>query len=264
MKRKIRPHPLSERAQTIKSLRERNVDLALELAKSPATELDPLIQLEVAILLAISGEHQALATFIEGSDAPRSHWFADLFNAGVRRFLDVYDDVHTAQLFGFLHTHFDEDEDVIINLASALKESGEVTKALALYEKYLSKYKKSGDFVYGYGNALRRAGRHDEAIEIYEQAQDCKDAAKVSILNNLALSLSDLKDYEEAVRAIEIAVRLDPLDEIVRGNYGVFLAKLKKYELALIELETAIEMGNRVGEVKRLVRRLRSRLGESA
>jgi len=90
-----------------------------------------------------------------------------------------------------------------------------------------------------YGEALRCAGRLDEAIEHYRQAIEI-DPLYVEARNNLGCVLRNKGLVTEAVAEFEAALQVKPDDAMVRNNYGVALAVMRRYDEAIEQFSRAL------------------------
>jgi tetratricopeptide (TPR) repeat protein/Mn-dependent DtxR family transcriptional regulator len=77
----------------------------------------------------------------------------------------------------------------------------------------------------------------DEALELYPDS--------TGLLNNRAISLSNLGRYDEAFEAIEQAIELDPLDANLYDSYGEVLMISKNYKGAIEKFTQALEANPR-------------------
>ena len=145
-----------------------------------------------------------------------------------------------------------------IYIPNELKQVVEITQEF--YEKYYSRrmsdYEKflylaaetlspeqHDRFMEGY--QLRKDGRYDEAIHIFEQAIEENPAFYLGWYN-LALAYDDLKDFSRAKQAYEKAAELEPQqpmrDASFYNSYGFFLYRNKKYKEAIAQLKKAIKI----------------------
>jgi tetratricopeptide (TPR) repeat protein len=83
--------------------------------------------------------------------------------------------------------------------------------------------------------------RYEEALAALEQAIRL-DPNLARAYNGKGIALGNLKRYEEALAAYEQAIRLDPTDPLAYYNKGIALHNLKRYEEALAALEQAIRL----------------------
>jgi len=77
----------------------------------------------------------------------------------------------------------------------------------------------------------------DEALELYPDS--------TGLLNNRAISLSNLGRYDEAFETIEHAIELDPLDANLYDSYGEVLMISKNYKGAIEKFTQALESNPR-------------------
>ena len=97
---------------------------------------------------------------------------------------------------------------------------------------------------YNLGNALRDAGKLDEAAASYRQAialrPDLPDA-----YTNLGLTLEARDRLEEAVDSYDKAILSQPTNAIAHNNRGNALKKLGQFEAAFASFQRALELDER-------------------
>jgi tetratricopeptide (TPR) repeat protein len=91
------------------------------------------------------------------------------------------------------------------------------------------------------GFALNGLKQYEEAIKCYDEAirLDTKYAAAYT---NKGAALSELKQYEEAIKCYDEAIRLDTKYAAAYNNKGIALRNLKQYEEAIKCLDEAIRL----------------------
>jgi len=104
--------------------------------------------------------------------------------------------------------HFDA-----LQLSGVLRfRSGDVEGGLHRLERALSIVPTHGSTLNNYGNALRQAGRHHEAIRAYRAALTHLSTPNAVLLRNLGSGLLEVGDRDEAGRYLEASHRLNPHD----------------------------------------------------
>ena len=91
-----------------------------------------------------------------------------------------------------------------------------------------------------YGVALSRAGRHEEALQVFRRMQRHPDCNPM-IHNNVAMEMASVGKHEEAMAACETAMSEDPEDSAIWDTMGFIQYKLGLYEEAEYSLLTAID-----------------------
>jgi tetratricopeptide (TPR) repeat protein len=92
-----------------------------------------------------------------------------------------------------------------------------------------------------YGNALRKAGRIDEAIDYYKFALKLQ-AEYAPARYNLAISLGIKGRYDEAVEQCRIFLAANPNDADMQTNLGIMLLKQGKLDEAIESFKKALRM----------------------
>jgi len=91
------------------------------------------------------------------------------------------------------------------------------------------------------GIALRKLGKYDEAIKAYDRAIDL-DPKYASAWNNKGIALDELGKYDEAIKAYDKAIDLDPKYTSAWYNKGIALDELGKYDEAIKAYDRAIDL----------------------
>lgn len=92
------------------------------------------------------------------------------------------------------------------------------------------------------GAALNRAGRYDEAIKYIKMALKLEPSF-TSAHNNLGNALAEIGKFDEAVESYRAAIRLEPDSALYYCNLGIALGKSKRYDEASESFNTAIKLG---------------------
>jgi tetratricopeptide (TPR) repeat protein len=87
----------------------------------------------------------------------------------------------------------------------------------------------------------------NEAIKAYDKALQL-DPESALALNNKGIALADLGKYDEAIRAYEEAIEVDSKYAEAWNNKGIALADLGKYDEAIDAYEEAIEVDSKYAE----------------
>lgn len=97
------------------------------------------------------------------------------------------------------------------------------------------------------GSELTRAGRHEEAVPLFEKAVSL-DPGNPALFNNLGMSLARAGDFERGLALLEEAVRIDPKVARIECNLGLALGLAGRPADALPHLRRAIELAPRLTE----------------
>jgi len=101
--------------------------------------------------------------------------------------------------------------------------------------------KGSAGFYFYLGNALSYFGKKEEAAKAYQDSIRINpDSAEAH--NNYGFLLDELKRFEEAEREYKKAIRIKPDYAEAHYNYGVLLKKVKRFEEAEREYKKAIRI----------------------
>ena len=84
---------------------------------------------------------------------------------------------------------------------------------------------------YNGGTALSIQGKYDDAIKAYDEAINL-DPNLAAAWDDKGNALNSLGRYDEAFKACDEAIRLDPKDAMAWGNKGNALNGLGKYDEA--------------------------------
>ena len=116
--------------------------------------------------------------------------------------------------------------------------------SLPVQPRYLSNLVAHPDIVHtNLADALARNHRPEEALEHYRQAIDFNPAS-AQARAGLGATLADLRNYDEARRELEQALRIDPDYAVAHINLANLLAHLGAAGAALPHYRAALENGN--------------------
>jgi S1-C subfamily serine protease len=127
---------------------------------------------------------------------------------------------------------------VSIDYLKDLLDSGEISE---FSDTFGTKDKRSSGYWLEKGDSFYSSGRYTEAIDAYQKAIE-KDGKSVRAYNGLGVVYMELKDYENAERALKTAIRLNPDFAWVRSNLGLMYTRTGRYEEAIPELMKAIDI----------------------
>lgn len=132
--------------------------------------------------------------------------------------------------------HLKSDQTAIhYRLASLAMQINDYEKALYHYRKIEKEYAQQFDVFRGIGFSLYQLKRVDEAVPYFEKAVRMNDRDILSI-TLLASILQDRQLYDRSDQYYEMALRIDPDNDLILNNYSYSLAERG------IELEKALKM----------------------
>lgn len=152
-----------------------------------------------------------------------------LFNLG-NIYIEYHDFAKSAEAYTKFIQNFQGDPTFIDAAQQALSESynglGVQAEQKNNLEEALEYYSKAAQILpniatawFNMGNVYRKQKALQKAQEAYQKAF-ANDTANVNLLNNLALTYSDLGNYGQAITIYEQALQLHPTDPILNLNAG--------------------------------------------
>jgi tetratricopeptide (TPR) repeat protein len=117
----------------------------------------------------------------------------------------------------------------------------DIAKGLRKVVKELQILLKTKEELLEEGNTLYSLQRYDEAIRAFDQAIRL-DPNYASAHYNKGNSLGNLQRYDEAIRAFDQAIRLDPNYAAAYYNKGNSLHNLQRYDEAISAFDQAIRL----------------------
>jgi eukaryotic-like serine/threonine-protein kinase len=143
----------------------------------------------------------------------------------------------------------------LVNLGSALNESGKIAEAITMYERAIE-IRPTYMAYSNLGTSNGRAGRYPEAIAAFQKVLEIEDSDWLAWGNlGYAYSWKDghsektTQTFERATELGEIARQNDPRDPLINSYLALYYAKLDNTEVALQRLATAISLAPDNGEV---------------
>jgi len=100
---------------------------------------------------------------------------------------------------------------------------------------------------YAIGIDLYRGGKYDEAVKAYDNAIEL-DPKQANLWNGKGIVLDNLGKYDEAVKAYDNAIELDPNYTNPWNGKGIVLDKLGKHDEAIKAYDKAIGLAPKVNE----------------
>ncbi len=150
---------------------------------------------------------------------------------------------------GFSSALYSETDEI-----AKLAEEGKTDEAITMLKRYLKQFPKSVNGRLLLGNILVNAGRTEEAIAVYrdlagdfDKLTDVDSNSAVVTYNNLAVLYARERKYDDALRALELAIKTHPSYATAHENLGDLYARMasEAYDRAL-----SIEGENRTMEIK--------------
>jgi tetratricopeptide (TPR) repeat protein len=129
-----------------------------------------------------------------------------------------------------------------LKLSATKMDGAELSPAIPLNITTDEIESKSAEVWFNKGFALSSLGKHDEAIKAYDDAirLNPNDA---SAWNNKGTALYTQGKYDDAIKAFDEAIRLNPKYADAWNNKGTALCKLSKYDDAVKAYDEAIRLG---------------------
>lgn len=117
------------------------------------------------------------------------------------------------------------------NLALILLDRGNIPAALELLAAALRENPREATFLFNYGVALQRAGRHSEAEAAYRKAVSLKPGYREA-WENLGVVLQERERFEDAITAYGQALHIDGCSPVARTNMGNVLRVIGRLDEA--------------------------------
>lgn len=146
--------------------------------------------------------------------------------------VDIYKEVHKI---------YPQSDKVLVVLGYTYGQKQLFDQQLRTCDKALTIKPKNVEALNCRGLALDRLGRHEEALEAYNQVLDLQPDLHL-IWNNKGETLMRLEKYDEALDAFDRAIAIKPEYKFGWNNRGNALSKLGKYSLAIASYDEALEI----------------------
>ena len=127
------------------------------------------------------------------------------------------------------------------NLGEALRNAGRSDEAIEEFKASLALDPRQSAAAANLGALLAQRGEHDAALRLFEAAV-AADADDAVAHNNLGQEMARRGKVEEAMAEFRRAIELDPEGAAARQSLGIALASLGRAEEAMVEFETAIRL----------------------
>jgi tetratricopeptide (TPR) repeat protein len=127
------------------------------------------------------------------------------------------------------------------NLASALKEKGQIDEAIPHYQEALRLRPDLPDAYNNLGTALADKGQTDEAIRQFQEALRVKPD-NLPALNNLGNALAEKGQLDEAIRQFQEAIRVNPGHAEAHYNLGRVFGRKGQLDEAINQFQEAIRL----------------------
>ena len=124
------------------------------------------------------------------------------------------------QLTAAIAKHTPQRAEYYLELADALRNSGQLAKALPVYGDAVRRNPKSNIALQKLGAALRRSGKHEEAVGFLQKATAIAPDSAIP-WHELGLALRAQGKQQDAVTALQKAVALDPDMPEAHNNLGI-------------------------------------------
>jgi len=132
-------------------------------------------------------------------------------------------------------------------LARALRQSGDVGRAIALYRQAVALAPNDADAWYNLAAALQESGNAPEgAIALAEAAK--RDPNRPEIHNIRGAALAEAGNLAEAEKEFRATIAADPRNARAYNNLGNVLSAMKRHEDAAAAYRNAIELAPRYAD----------------
>jgi tetratricopeptide (TPR) repeat protein len=138
-----------------------------------------------------------------------------------------------------------------LNRGLALDALGDHEQAMQAYDVALSLRPGYGLAYHNKGNLLGEAGLHEEALECYERALEYESGYTHEDWLGKGIALRHLGRFDEALRAIDNALTLDPEFVSAWHSRGIVLDQLGRHDEALEAVDKAISLDSSVQQLWR-------------
>jgi len=130
------------------------------------------------------------------------------------------------------------------NQGSVFSRLGRLDEAIASFQSALQINPHLAAVYYNLGNAYKDQGKQTQAIESYQKAIDClpeqETTLKSQVHNNWGLSLSELRNYNDAITHFQQAIAIAPESCEANYNYGSVLSDQGERRLSLDYFQRAL------------------------
>ncbi len=132
---------------------------------------------------------------------------------------------------------------VRLQLAHTFRECGQWQEAQQCYEKVLKAcpVSQSPPILLALGGVLRKQGKHDAAIAVYEKALQVAPNLP-DTHNNLGNALNDMARYTEAIVHYQKAIALKPDYAIAHNGLGIAYRKTEQFQEAFEAYKMALKL----------------------
>ncbi len=144
----------------------------------------------------------------------------------------VYDDVLA---------HRPDDHSVRAGLARLLPEGGDHGAAVEQWRRLLERFPRVAEWQSSLGEALRAAGRREEAIEVFRATMRAHPGGRGKMLYNIGAVYMENGEMELAEAAFRLALDITPESAKTRNGLAVVLIRVGRLDEALLELNRALK-----------------------
>jgi tetratricopeptide (TPR) repeat protein len=119
-----------------------------------------------------------------------------------------------------------------VQLGNLYFDANQVDKAIAAYKRSLALVPGNADVLTDLGVMYRRKGRPREAIKAFDRAIQVNPRQEAAYFNKGVVFLHDLNDRENAIKAWEELLRVNPMAKVQSGELVMELVEnIKKKKL---------------------------------
>ena len=130
---------------------------------------------------------------------------------------------------------------VNIDLGHLCLELDNASKAADHFQAAVDEFPENSQYLALLGVALQRAGRADEALDVFDRAM-AEDGKNPVVLHGMAIIYMDRSDFVQAKTLLAAAEQLKSSDVGIRTALATTLARLNEHELALKHAEKALKL----------------------
>lgn len=132
-------------------------------------------------------------------------------------------------------------EDLAVAAGSAM-EKGDIETAIDLADAATKTYDLSGKVWFIHGQVMQLAKQYETALESYAAAKICEPDKAALAIYNQGKVYEELQQWDQAIKAFDAVVELDPEDTDAWVNRGVALAEMDRHLEAVVSYDRALKL----------------------
>ena len=126
--------------------------------------------------------------------------------------------------------------------AGSAMEEGDIETAVGLADAATKAYDRSGKAWFIHAQVMQLAGQYEAALESYATAKTCEPDKAALAIYNQGKVYEELQQWDQAIKAFDTVVELDPEDTDAWVNRGVALAELDRHLEAIASYDRALKL----------------------